>query len=132
MAILPKPRGNADHTIEVLMALRDWIPDGELHVVWDGVIYHRCAAVVAAAQKLKITLHRLPAYSPDFMPVEALWRWMHDEVTRSYCHANVDELRRRVRAFEERANEDPAAVYRQLEHRRTLDPVVENVRRSIE
>jgi len=28
---------------------------------------------------------QLPAYSPDFMPVEALWQWLRAEVTKNYA-----------------------------------------------
>jgi transposase len=43
-------------------------------VLWDGAPYHRAKAVREAAAALNITLMPLPGYSPDLMPVEALWR----------------------------------------------------------
>ena len=46
-----------------------------LIVLWDGAPYHRANAVRAAAAALDIALVPLPGYSPDLMPVEALWRW---------------------------------------------------------
>lgn len=54
---------------------------------WDGASYHRSKDVRALAQKLGITVQPLPSYSPDFMPVEALWRWLREDVTRHHCHA---------------------------------------------
>jgi hypothetical protein len=33
---------------------------------------------------LQIELVPLPGYSPDFMPVEALWRWLREDVTYLY------------------------------------------------
>ncbi|EGV28060.1 hypothetical protein ThidrDRAFT_4092 [Thiorhodococcus drewsii AZ1] len=33
--------------------------------------------------------------SPDFMPVEALWRWLREGVTY-HCHASVEELTARA------------------------------------
>lgn len=70
----PYARANGEHTIDVLRRLRAEIPDGKLIVVWDGAPYHRAKAVWAEAARLGITLAPLPGYSPDLMPVEALWR----------------------------------------------------------
>jgi transposase len=44
-------------------------------VIWNGATYHRSQVVQDEAQVLNINLQRLPAYSPDFMPVEHLWQW---------------------------------------------------------
>ena len=32
-------------------------------------------------KRYNIDLVPLPGYSPDFMPVEALWRWLREDVT---------------------------------------------------
>jgi transposase len=34
----------------------------------------------------------LPGYSPDPMPVEALWRWLREDVTYHHCQASRDDL----------------------------------------
>jgi hypothetical protein len=70
----PYPRANGCHTIDVLRRLRAEVPAGKLMVLWDGAPYHRANAVRDAASTLSITRVRLPGYSPDLMPVEALWR----------------------------------------------------------
>ena len=75
----PYPRANGEHTIDVLHRLRAEIPDGKLIVVWDGAPYHRAKAVWAEAASLGIELAPLPGYSPDLMPVEALWRWLRED-----------------------------------------------------
>jgi transposase len=46
----------------------------------------------------------LPGYSPDLMPVEALWRWLRENVTYHHCHATADDLTRRVATFEAQVN----------------------------
>ncbi len=46
----------------------------------------------------------LPGYSPDLMPVEALWRWLREDVTYHHCHATADDLTRRVAVFETQVN----------------------------
>jgi transposase len=77
----PYPRANGEHTIDVLRRLRAELPDRKLLVVWDGAPYHRANAVREAASDLGIALVGLPGYSPDLMPVEALWRWLREDVT---------------------------------------------------
>jgi hypothetical protein len=53
-----------------------------------------------AAEALQINLVPLPGNSPDFMPVEALWHWLGEEITSHYCHPTAEDLSRRVAAFE--------------------------------
>src|SRR3954468_9320871 len=69
----PYARANGEHTVDVLRRLRAEWPDQPLILVWDGAPYHRATAVREAAAALQIELVPLPSYSPDFMPVEALW-----------------------------------------------------------
>ena len=47
-----------------------------LFIVQDGAAYHRAAAVKTfiAAQANRLTVIQLPCYSPDFNPIEFLWR----------------------------------------------------------
>ena len=89
----PYPRANGGYTIEVLRRLRAEHPDRALIVLWDGASYHRAGAVREVAAALGITLMPLPGYSPDLMPVEALWRWLREDVTYHHCHATRDDLR---------------------------------------
>jgi transposase len=126
----PYARANGQHTVEVLHRLRAEWPDHKLVVVWDGAAYHRASAVRAAAAALHITLVPLPGYSPDFMPVEALWRWLREDVTYHHCHATADDLSRRVAAFEARLNRDPYAVADRLWVKDRLDPNEEELRFS--
>src|SRR4051812_31780838 len=77
----PYTRANGEHTIEVLQRLRAEVPERPLIVLWDGAPDHRAKIVREAATALNITLMPLPSYSPDLMPVEALWRWLREDVT---------------------------------------------------
>ena len=72
----PSPRANGEHTMDVLRRLRAEVPENKLIVLWDGAPSHRAQAVREVARTLNITLMPLPGYSPDLMPVEALWRWL--------------------------------------------------------
>ena len=126
----PYPRANGEHTIEVLRRLRAEWPEQQLIVLWDGAPYHRAAGVRETAAALRIGLVPLPGYSPDLMPVEALWRWLREEVTYHYCHPTADDLRRRAADFEARVNQDPYAVADRLWVKDHLDPDEEKLRFS--
>jgi transposase len=124
----PYARANGEHTVDVLHRLRAELPDRALIVLWDGAPYHRANAVRAAAAALDIALVPLPGYSPDLMPVEALWRWLREDVTYHHCHTSPDDLSRRVAAFETRLNQNPFAVADRLWVKDELDPDEEKLR----
>src|SRR3954454_12927261 len=118
----PYPRANGEHTIEVLRRLRAEFPDEALIVLWDGAPYHRAQAVREAATALNITLMPLPGYSPDLMPVEALWRWLREDVTSHHCHASAEGVTRRAATFEARLNQDPFVIADRFWVKDHLDP----------
>ena len=126
----PYPRGNGEHTIDVLGRLRAEFPEPKLIVLWDGVSYHRAASVRQAAAELRIECRPLPAYSPDFMPVEALWRWLREDVTYQHCHASLDRLEASVADFQDRINQDAIALADRLALKLHLDPDIEKLRIS--
>ena len=126
----PYPRANGDHTIEVLQRLHAEAPQRTLIVLWDGAPYHRAQAVREVARTLDITLMPLPGYSPDLMPVEALWRWLREDVTYHHCHASAEDLTRRAADFEARLNRDPFVIADRLWVKDQLDPEEEKLRFS--
>jgi transposase len=90
--IWPYDRASGDHTIDVQRRLRTETPTGKLTVLWDGALYHRAKVVWSAAASLDIHLQPLPAYSPDLMAVEPLWRWLREDVTYHHCYATAEDL----------------------------------------
>jgi len=60
---------------------------GPLVVIWDNGPAHGGDAVrdYLATPGLAVRLVRLPAYSPDFNPDEAIWAWAREEVTANTC-----------------------------------------------
>ena len=126
----PYSRANGEHTIDVLRRLRAEAPDRTLIVLWDGAPYHRAKAVREIATTLGIELIPLPGYSPDLMPVEALWRWLREDVTYHHCHASADDLTRRVADFETRLNRDPFVIADRLWVKDRLHPEEEKLRFS--
>jgi transposase len=126
----PYRRANGEHTIDVLRRLRTEFPNEALIVLWDGAPYHRAQAVREAAAALNITLMPLPGYSPDLMPVEALWHWLREDVTYHHCHASAEDLTRRAADFEVRLNRDPFVIADRLWVKDQLDPEEEKLRSS--
>ena len=126
--IWPYDRGNGDNTVNVLRRLRQEFPDRPIKLIWDGASYHRSLLVRQAAADLKIDLDPLPGYSPDFMPVEALWRWLREDVTYHYCHKTKQELIERVAEFQNRINQNPYEIADRLWVKDSLDPEVEKLR----
>lgn len=128
--IWPYPRANGDHTMEVLERLRAHCPHRPIKVLWDGASYHRSLKVRQRAAELDIELIPLPGYSPDFMPVEALWRWLREEVTYHHCHASAKELIDRIEQFRQQINANPYEVADRLWVKDHLDPEEEKLRIS--
>lgn len=60
---------------------------GPLIVIWDNGPAHGGDAVrdYLATPDLALRALRLPAYSPDFNPDEAIWAWAREEVTANTC-----------------------------------------------
>jgi hypothetical protein len=81
-----------------------------IRVVWDGAAYHCGAHVV--------------------IPVEALWRWLREDVTDNHFGHSADELRGRGREIEQRINDDPIALADRLWVKDELDPDEEKLRIS--
>ena len=114
----------------MLHRLRAEAPDRKLIVLWDRAPYHRAQAVREVATTLGIELMPLPGYSPDLMPVEALWHWLWEDVTDHHCHASAEDLIRRVDTFEVRLNRDPFVIADRLWVKDQLDPEEEKLRFS--
>ncbi len=64
------------------------------------------------------------------MPVQALWRWLREDVTYHHCRATANDLTRRVAAFEAQLNQDPCAAADRLWVKDHLNPDEEKLRFS--
>jgi transposase len=120
---------NKENTVRFLHHLADWLGDVSCPVViiWDGAPWHKALIVQAAAARLGFSLLPLPAYSPDLNPIEGLWKWMREEVTRNHCHASMRALFDACKAFIERINADPQAILSRLWPKFELDPAFEKL-----
>lgn len=115
---------NKEQTIQFLHHLATWLGNepGPVMIVWDGAPWHRAKIVQAAAADLGFTLVPLPGYSPDLNPIEGLWKWMRDEVTRNFCHDSLRHLFDACKAFVDRINLDPEQIISRLWPKFELNP----------
>lgn len=128
VAIWPVERGNGQTAMDCLEYARAAFPQDRIRICWDGASYHTSEDVRERAHELGILISQLPAYSPDFMPVEALWRWMREEVTYNHCHATAADLIAGVEAFEAKVKSQPDVLFKRLHVQTKLDPDREKLR----
>jgi len=74
---------------------------GSLVVIWDNGPAHGGDAVreYLATPDLALRLIRLPAYSPDFNPDEAIWAWAREEVTANTCLGSKAAVQEQMQRF---------------------------------
>jgi transposase len=72
-----------------------------LIVIWDNGPAHGGDAIRAylATPDVRLRLVRLPAYSPDFNPDEAIWGWIREEVTANTCFGTRTKVQHHVGQF---------------------------------
>jgi transposase len=128
--IFPYDTAHQFNTVDVLKQLRVEFPDIPFKVIWDGASYHRAQLVQAASQALDICLEPLPAYSPDFMPVEHLWQWLREDVTYHTCYDTQADLIAQVERFQLRINADPLSLSDRLWVKTHLESEEEKLRVS--
>jgi transposase len=82
-----------------------------LFLIQDGAKYHTSKATRAffAAHRARLTVYQLPSYSPDYNPIEYLWRKVKKEATHNNYFAAFEHLvgavDKTLAAFAERAQE---------------------------
>jgi transposase len=109
-----------------LAQLRERHP-GPLVVIWDNGPAHGGDAVRAylATPDLALRVLRLPAYSPDFNPDEAIWAWAREEVTANTCLGTKAKVQEGMARFFAGLADRAAEV--QPRCRRTLQALAEAV-----
>ena len=65
-----------------------------IHVICDNAGFHKSRSVREWLTKWKhrVTVHFLPAYSPETNPIERVWWHLHEVVTRNHKCSSIDEL----------------------------------------
>jgi transposase len=92
-----------------------------LIVIWDNGPAHGGDAIRAylTTPDVRLRLVRLPAYSPDFNPDEAIWGWIREEVTANTCFGTKAKVQHHVGQF-----------FRDIGHR--TDEVKRRCRRTLQ
>ena len=84
---------------------------GPLFLIQDGAKYHtsKVTRAFCQAQQARLTVYQLPSYSPDYNPIEYLWRKIKREATHDKYFAAFEHLVHSVEqtlaAFTQRAAE---------------------------
>jgi transposase len=109
-----------------LKQLRERHP-GPLVVIWDNGPAHGGDAVrdYLATPDLGLRVLRLPAYSPDFNPDEAIWAWAREEVTANTCLGTKAKVQAKMAHFFAGLADRTAEV--QSRCRRTLQALAEGI-----
>ena len=68
-------------------------PDEHAVMLWDGAGFHRSKELALPAN---ITAIQLPAYSPEFNPIENLWHYLKSHYWSNRAYRDVDELEEAV------------------------------------
>jgi transposase len=73
----------------------------ELIIYWDNAPAHGGEALrtYLATPDLRLSLRRLPAYSPDFNADEHIWAWVRAEVTANTCFGTAATVRAHIDPF---------------------------------
>lgn len=91
---------NGDAIINFLDAIKATYSEAStVHVILDQAGYHRSDEVKAHAEKIGVTLHYLPPYSPNLNPIERLWKVMNERVRNNRFFETAKEFKVRIKAF---------------------------------
>ena len=94
--VLTSFRVNAQRFRRFLCHLKRAMPADKLIIICDNAPFHKAKWLQAWYQQQQAWLHVefLPGYSPDFNPIERLWRWIKTEYIHNQCWASKQSLKR--------------------------------------
>ena len=65
-----------------------------IHLIIDNARYHKCAKIneFVALHSNRLTVHYLPPYSPDYNPIEGLWKKLKQTTTHNVYFESIEAL----------------------------------------
>lgn len=100
-------RGTSDSFILFLTQLRQKTPGREIVIILDNASIHHSKKVKEYLKRHKqIHLFHLPAYSPEYNPVELFWKWLKPKVYGFSAFGGIGELAKRFRKVAWHYNND--------------------------
>jgi transposase len=67
-----------------------------IHIILDNASYQRCDFVMDNAERLGITLHFLPSYSPNLNLIERVWKLVKSKVLNSAYFDTFDNFSKNI------------------------------------
>ena len=83
-----------------------------IHLIVDNAGYHKSAKIRAFLETViqRLTIHYLPPYSPDYNPIEGLWKNLKKETTHNVYFESLEDLRLALTKGLQRLRETPAEI----------------------
>ena len=84
----------------------------KIMLICDNASFHKAKRLTewVATQKECLRLEFLPAYSPDFNPIERLWRWIKSEYIHNRCWKSLADLKTHLMQVIEKIEQKPAEL----------------------
>ena len=93
--VLTQFRVNAMRFRRFLCHLQREMPTDKIMLICDNASFHKARWLTAWVETHTacLRLEFLPAYSPDFNPIERLWRWIKSEHLHNRCWKSLADLK---------------------------------------
>jgi len=110
--MLTQFRVNAMRFRRFLCRLKREMPADKILLICDNASFHKAKWLTEWAETHKgwLRLEFLPAYSPDFNPIERLWRWIKSEHPHNRCWKSLTELKTYLKEVVLKIQSKPAAL----------------------
>ena len=81
----------------ILCCLKRAYRDDKFIIICDNASFHKAKWFTGWVNDIDwLKIEFLPAYSPDFNPIEKLWKWIKKEYTHNRCFASKTELKKHL------------------------------------
>ena len=119
--IMTKFSVNATRFRRFLCHLKHEMRTDKIIVICDNASFHKAKWLTewVLKQNSWLRLEFLPPYSPDFNPIERLWRWIKTEHIHNRCWKTLDELKEHliqvVKDVKQRSSELTSVMRQEIE-----------------